>query len=334
MKCFSFLGLAFLTLVSCNSRPQTAGIYYWKTSLEWSDSDTRRLTLAGVDRVGLRLFDWGKEGAEGPLLVRTPLPASMTVVPVVYVTVARLEAWAKDLDFDAVLDAKQLLGAMDRALSPAWSGRPVEYQLDADWAGSTRVAWFAVVGAFRDLVHARGGRLQVTVRLHQYRDRAAQGVPPADGAVVLLYGVGDAVIDLSTVEAYVRTPDYPLPVVLAFPDYTQVRQLNGYGRLVALHRLASGTELPAADLKLEAKNRYEVTRRSSLKGRPLLAHDELLVDTVEPEILAAVENLASIIDLRRRSGDRVWVFDYEADAWQTLVSGPLAPYLLPKTAPP
>ncbi len=288
MKAYSFLGLAFILLSSCDFRPVSTGLYYWKTTLDWSASDTRRLASAGVDRVGLRLFDWGAKGAEGPLTVGAPLPASMAVVPVVYVTLDRLDAWAKNSGLDPSQEASVLLENVDQRLALAWRGRPNEYQLDADWSASTRQAWFSVVSAFRKLVHARGAQLEVTIRLHQYRDRRDQGVPPADSGVLLLYGFGDAVIDLAVVRGYVRSPDYPLPLVPAFPDYIQVRQLNGYGRLVALHRLGSGAELPLADLKFETPDRYSVLRRSSLGGRPLLAHDELLIDRVEPSVLAAV----------------------------------------------
>jgi hypothetical protein len=288
------------------------------------------LVDAGVDRVGLRLLDWGMRGGEGSLVVRSPLPASLAVVPVAYVTVDRLESWAKEPGFDGSREAVALLQRMDAVLAPAWPGRPLDYQLDADWAGSTRKVWFAVVAAFRDLVHARGARLGVTVRLHQYRDRRQQGVPPADSAVLLLYGFGDAVIDHAVVESYVKTTDYPLPLVPAFPVYTQVRQLNGYGRLVALHRLGSVTELPLADLAAESPNRYLVLRRSSLAGRPLLAHDELLVDSVGPSVLGAVSNLPVVAALRKKGGDRLWVFDYDSSGWEALVHGPLAPYLFPR----
>lgn len=330
MKNYSFLGMAFVLLFSCHFRPAATGIYYWKTSLDWSDSDTRRLRSAGVDRVGLRLFDWGVKGAEGPLAVRAPLPASMEVVPVVYVTLERLQTWAKEPGFDASGEAATLLAKMDQGLALAWPGRPAVYQLDADWTASTRDAWFAVVSAFRERVHSQGAQLEVTVRLHQYRDRRDQGVPPADSGILLLYGLGDAVIDGGVVDAYVHAADYPLPLVLALPDYTQVRQLNGYGRLVALHRLGWATELPMADLRAQGSDRYEVIRRSSLGGRPLLAHDQLLVDRVGPDVLAAVATLPAVAAIRKRSGDRIWVFDYDSSGWEALVHGPLAPYLFPR----
>ena len=330
MRRFLMLLGSFLFLVACSPRPATTGIYYWRTTLVWSELDTRRLASAGVDRVGLRLFDWGVKGEEGPLVVRTPLPGGLSVVPVVYVTTARLEAWAKESGFDPVGAARLLFGKMEATLVPAWPGVPAIWQLDADWTAGTRAAWFAVVAAFREQVHARGARLEVTVRLHQVRDRAAQGIPPADGGVLMLYGAGDAVLDRNLVETYLKGPAYPLPLVPAFPVYTQVRQYNGYGRLVALHRLAADAELPLADLQTLGHDHYGVTRRSELGGRPLLAHDQLFVDRVEPDILAAVAALPAVVNFRRDSGDRVWVFDYEPEGWESLVRGPLAAHLFPR----
>jgi len=318
-----------LLLFSCGSRPQSAGVYYWKTVLSWSDADTQRLEEAGVRRLGLRMFDWGAQGTEGPLVVRSPVPPSLDVVPVAYVTVDRLKAWA-DQKPQAAIEAGELLDRMDRVLATAWPGKPAHYQLDADWSASTRAAWFAVVAAFRDLVHSRGAKVEVTVRLHQYRDRAVQGVPPADGGVLLLYGAGDAVLDRDVVASYVKADDYPLPLVPAFPVYTQVRQLNGYGRLVALHRLGAGTELPLTDLRSTAPGTYDVLRRSELQGRPLMAHDRLLVDVVAPGVLDQVAKWPAVAALRHRAGDRLWIFDYDSEGWEALVHGPLAPNLFPR----
>jgi len=302
-------------------------MYFWKTTVDWSTADTGRLMSAGVDRVGLRLFDWGGRGEEGPLVVRARILAQITVVPVVYVTVARLQAWARDKSLDAPLAARELLNHMDAALQRAWPGKPREWQLDADWAPGTRASWFAVARAFGVLVHARGGRFEVTVRLHQIKDQATQGVPPADGGVLMLYGVGDAVLDRTVVASYLKGKTYPLPLVPAFPAYTQVRQVNGYGRLVALYHLGSDAELPVADLVAQGTDHYAVVRRSTLNGGVLLAHDQLFIDRVDPTVLADVASMPEVASLRRASGDRVWVFDYDSHGWEALVHGPLASYL-------
>lgn len=322
--------LSITLVVSCSSRPTTASLYYWKTSLDWSSSDTNRLTSAGVDRLGLRLFDWGAQGREGPLVVRTPIPASVMVEPVVYITVGRLQAWAKIASLDSRATAVELLQAMDQTLASAWPGSPSVWQLDADWSAGTRAAWFAVAREFGRLVHARGARFEVTVRLHQIRDRADQGVPPADAGILMLYGVGDAVLDLGVVQSYLKGEDYPLPLVPAFPVYTQVRQKNGYGRLVGLYRLGSDEELPLADLVPEGNDHFRVIRRSGLQGGVLLSHDELFVDRVSSAVLSAVAQWPEVASLRRAAGDRVWVFDYDSRGWEALVHGPLAAYLFPR----
>jgi hypothetical protein len=319
-----------LSLASCQGRPASAGIYSWKTTLDWSEADTQRLNRAGVDRLGLRLFDWGVRGEEGPLAVRSPVPANVSVVPIVYVTVDRLEAWAHDKTLDPRAAAQTLFDAMKVVLARAWPGSPTTWQLDADWTARTRAAWFAVAREFGALVHARGGRFEVTVRLHQYRDRGDQGVPPADGGVLMLYGVGDAVLDAGVVRSYLHGPAYPLPLVPAFPTYTQVRQKNGYGRLVALYRLGSDAELPVGELESRGPDHYAVTRRTALQGGILLAHDELFVDRVSPAVLADVARLPEVSAMRGAAGDRVWVFDYDPNGWEDLVHGPLAEHLFPR----
>lgn len=315
---------------SCSPRPAAAGIYYWKTTLDWGAIDGARLSSVGIDRLGLRLFDWGVRGEEGPLVVRSPVPPEVPVVPVVYIMGERLAAWANDRALDPRSAAQELFDHMAAALARAWPGKPTTWQLDADWSAGTRVAWFAVVGAFGELVHSRGARFEVTVRLHQYKDRVAQGVPPADAGVLMLYGTGDAVLDRAVVESYLKGPPYPLPLVPAFPVYTQVRQNNGYGRLVALHRLGADSELPLADLEPVGRDHYRVVRRSALAGRVLLAHDELFIDRVDPGVLDAVAALPAVAAVRHAAGDRVWVFDYDSQGWEALVHGPLAAHLFPR----
>lgn len=303
-----FLCVLLLVLMGCSAPPSS--VYYWKTTLAWSDADARSFAEARVDRVGLRLFDWGERGEEGLLTVRSPLPSSLEVIPVVYVTTRRLEAWAADPGLNPAREAQRLLERMDRALAPAWSGTPRTWQLDADWTARNRAAWFSVAGAFAELVHHRGGRFEVTIRLHQYRDRASQGIPPADGGVLMLYG-GEDLFDPALIEAYLQGPEYPLPLVPAFPAFTQVKQLNGYGRLVALHRLGGPSDLPEGDLQPLGGGRFEVLRRSALAGRPLMAHDVLVVQSAAPEDLRRVADAPPVVRIRQTAGGRVWWFDYE-----------------------
>lgn len=302
--------LSLVFLAGCTAPPSS--LYFWKTTLAWSEADTAKLAEAGVDQVGLRLFDWGERGEEGPLVVRSPLPAQFDVVPVVYVTTRRLELWASDPHLDANAEAQKLLTRMDGVLTEAWSGAPRTWQLDADWTARTREAWFSVCRAFGTLVHARGGRFEVTVRLHQYRDREAQGIPPADGGVLMLYG-GEQLFDPELIEGYLKSGPYPLPLVPAFPAFTQVQQRNGYDRLVALHRLGRHVDLPLDDLKDRGGGHYEVLRRSSLGGRPLMAHDVLVVQRATPGALKRVAEGEVVVRLRQASGGRVWWFDYDVD---------------------
>lgn len=302
------LGVLAALLVACSVPPTS--LYLWQSTLDGRRIDPAQLRAAGVDQLGLRVFDWDRGRPVGPLRVVSPVPASVAVMPVAYVTTDQLQSWARDPSLDPKAEALRLKGAMDQGLGRAWPGQPQVWQLDADWTATTRDAWFAVVEAFAAEVHRAGGRLSATVRLHQYRDRATQGVPPADEGVLMLYGTGDRIVDEDLVTGYLKAADYPLPLVPAFPHYGQVLHKNGYGRLVGLFRVRSRDELPSTGLQPLGPNRWVVVQRLEFQGQVLLVHDTLDLDVVDPAVLLRVARQPVVQALRSRVGGRLWWFDW------------------------
>ena len=232
--------------------PISAGsVYWWRTTLDWSGQDTLLLKHEGITTIDLRLFDWdnvnGHSVEAGPLLIVHKIPQDFEVVPVVYVTVAQLEAWARlgDAPRNAGVQARLLLGRLQAWAPRAWTRSAPWVQIDADWARSDRKAYFAVLAALQRLLHAQKKKLSVTLRLHQYKERGV--LPPADAVTLLTYGAADpqnpnsqTVLDPAMVADYVRgtAAPYPLPMQVALPEYALVRQFNPFDRLVAMARVA------------------------------------------------------------------------------------------------
>ena len=64
--------------------------------------------------------------------------------------------------------------------------------------------------------------------MHQYRDRAAQGIPPVDRATLMAYNTGDldqwetenSIVDATATRNYLAgQPRYPLPLDIAVAVY-------------------------------------------------------------------------------------------------------------------
>ena len=73
------------------------------------------------------------------------------------------------------------------------------------------------------MLHERGMKLSVTVRLHQMREEA----PMADRGVLMLYNTGslrsaktrNSILDISDIEPYLRKRNYPFPLDYAYPTF-------------------------------------------------------------------------------------------------------------------
>ncbi|WP_116127863.1 hypothetical protein [Lewinella sp. IMCC34183] len=193
--------------------PETA-VYHWETQLRLPDS---LLRARQVHRLYIKVFDVSyADGRPTPSALLETDRAGLPVegVPVVFLT---NEVFAHP---HAGLAADVL-----RLLERRFPFPYAELQIDCDWTAATRAAYFAFLG---ELGRLSGKALSCTVRLHQYRDRGTQGVPPVDRAVLMAYNTGDldrwetenSIFDSAIVDAYLNGQSpYPLPLDLAVAAY-------------------------------------------------------------------------------------------------------------------
>jgi hypothetical protein len=302
-------------------------VYWWRANLNWSEKDTLLLKHDGVQTIDLRLFDWdnvnGRSIEAGPLLVTHKIPQDFEVIPVVYVTVAQLEAWARGGLSNADAQARWLMDQLQAWAPRAWHRSAPWVQVDADWARSDRTAYFAVLTALRSLLHAQNKKLSITLRLHQYRERDL--LPPADAVTLLTYGADDpqnpkakAVLDPATVATYVRDniSPYPLPMQIALPEYALIRQFNPFNRLVALARIAPEAARFPPGLDSLGPDERVSPRTLRWNGLLLMPNDRLNLQSPTPE-----DWTATLKTLRKagwggfgQEAD-VILFDYDRQEW-------------------
>ena len=295
LRALALLTFALL-LCSCQPTPAPAPppttFYHWQTRLAPDSVARSLLTTHGSDRLYVKAFDvsWTAGRAEPTALIEPQDTAGLPpLVPVVFIT---NEVFRQTPAQDLKALAEQILGLTEELLG----SRFPEFQIDCDWTAGTRAHFFVFLAALRQQLAGR--RLSCTVRLHQYRDRAVQGVPPVDRGVLMAYNTGDlndwatenSIVDTNVVKTYLAgTEPYPLPLDLAVAayDWAAVYRRDRLAYLINepdLTELADTARFAPLD---GAGLRYAVRRGTYLGGLYLYADDLIRREVAPPAAVPA-----------------------------------------------
>ncbi len=262
--------LLVLIAASCQEEapPPKVAFYHWETQL---DPHPDLLAQYAADRLYIKVFDvsWNKGRAEPAAILQAGDTRSVAAVPVVFIT---NEVFTHPTG--------ELAQSVTDLLVEVFPFPFTELQIDCDWTAGTREAYFKFLAALRTRLPER--QISCTVRLHQYRDREAQGIPPVDRGVLMAYNTGDlgswdtenSIVDTLAISRYVDgQPPYPLPLDLAVAvyDWAAVYRRDALAYLINepdLAELADTSRFtPLAPL------RYRVARSTYYGGLYLYAGD-------------------------------------------------------------
>jgi hypothetical protein len=270
--------------------------YYWRTTFALSATERDALADLHVSRLYVRVFDVGWDDGDkrakirGPIAVTQPPPASVDVVPVVFVTTEVLRhAQAAPL-------AQQVWTALQDRIA-ALHVTPHELQLDCDWTDTTQTAYFDFLRALHD---ASGLTLTATIRLHQVKYRERTGVPPVARGTLMFYNMGKfsadpdarAIFDADAASHYLsRIDGYPLPLDVALPIWSWVVHVRD-DAVVGLLQSTDPSELDGIDfLAPTGDGRYRATRSTFFHGTFLRDGDVLKVEVTGPDDTQAAADL-------------------------------------------
>ncbi len=300
-----------------DSGPLERHFYHWETTLAPDSLDRELLAPLGDAPLFVRVFDvvWEDSRpyptAQLELGDTTGLPP---VVPVVFITNEVMRNQPADaletLVRDIAVTTDDLLAGLDR--------HP-EIQFDCDWTAGTRDRYFAFLRAARKYFP----NISVTVRLHQYRDRAAQGVPPADRGVLMAYNTGElddwttenSIVDTNVIRSYLHDqPAYPIPLDIAVAVYDWAAVYR-QGRLAYLLNEPPLPELADTTFfRPLAPNRFEVVTPTYYDGLYLYRGDLLRRETAPP---ADYERTAALVrrEIGAAAGQRLLVYRLGSRLW-------------------
>jgi hypothetical protein len=236
MRNVLLLLFACLLLASCGHHTVVRSVYYWQTTLRLGAKERAFLKQHGVSKVYCRFFDVvpGDDGMPQPnatLAFEDSFPKNVEVIPVVYIVndcMAEPHGGLAEKIFSRVLQMNQTNSL----------AQPKELQIDCDWTGSTRLAFFAFMKELGAMCHSHSMTLSATIRLHQL----SQPVPPVDRGVLMMYNTGDVtklsvkkpILDMKDVAPYLHAlSGYKLPLSTAYPLFTW-RVLFRGGRYVGI----------------------------------------------------------------------------------------------------
>lgn len=264
--------------------PPAPGIYYWRTDWSLGADAGAKLGTVGMRQLYLRLFDvdydfnQAKARPRGPLQLpdTARLPSDMPVTPVVFI-VERV--------FRQAIDVTDLARRINRTIGGLATGHPAleqatRWQIDCDWTPGSRDRYFAFLTALQAL--RPDLTISVTIRLHQYRERVDNGIPPVPEGLLMCYNmepvqqarVDNAIYREALLRGYLDAPPYPLVLDAALP-------LFSWGAAFRGDRFLGITPTPDQQhsvLQPLSENRFLLRRDTTLGNVFLRAGDLLRYD--------------------------------------------------------
>ncbi|MEM9824232.1 MAG: hypothetical protein AAF985_24315 [Bacteroidota bacterium] len=305
LQLFPLLFSFCLLMAACrpHSHSQSAlSFYHWKSEFAPSPGEWTYLKHLEIERLYLRLFDIDWDFVQqqavplAPLQTTVPLPASMTIVPTLFITNRTF----------IQLPESQLTSLVDKVekkirfhLDAFPNNRVEEIQMDCDWTVKTKSIYFDFLTALQ--ARFVGIPLSATIRLHQVKYFTQTGIPPVARGTLMLYNMGEvdqwesknSILDLDIAQSYLTSlSNYSLSLDLALPLFSWA-VLFREGRMIRLINGVKPEQLKDTDRfhKID-QNRFEVIKSTYLQGQYLYRGDAIRVESIAyDELQKAVQLL-------------------------------------------
>lgn len=290
----------FLLLAACRPEsPPQLSFYHWKGEPAFDTADSVQAAQMGAGRLYVRFFDVAWDSA-----YRGPAPRSVLrgesadlhfggeYVPVVFLT---NECFLRaDSAGCAVLAQKLAAKILAMQSEPFARLRYAnEIQLDCDWTPKSRDRYFYFLQKIKN--HLPGRALTCTVRMHQYRDRDPNGVPPVERGLLMCYNVApveaydthNAIFDPALISGYLKAAPYPIPLDIGLPIFRWGVQFRDEAFEAVLNPAPTDTAL----LRREEGLWHRVLRDTVFQGKLLRKGDQIRIEHADIEALTQVARL-------------------------------------------
>lgn len=340
--CALLIASCFFNACAKPTRRVAPGFYYWKTNFHLSQDDLAYLDATHCKSLYVKFLDIGISPETNQIAPLSQLNVSDTsgltgkkIIPCVFITnqvFKQIDAAQMDWFVEKTISAIRQIGAhfpafnLDNDLEITAATQTVgEIQIDCDWTGSTRDAYFLFLkklkSALPPAVH-----LSATIRLHQYKFPEQTGVPPADRGMLMFYNTGDidnpneqnSILQPKDIQKYLNgsAAHYPLALDVVLPLFSWAliyREESLWKIITELHpgTFSDSTKFETAPNKSgDTGSRYIVKKGTFLNGCYLRTDDLIRIERISPALLQEATALAQKADLAK---DPVIAF-FELDA--------------------
>lgn len=335
------------------SANESPGIYYWKTHFSFSPQDRALAQDHGLQQLFVRAFDvqWSPSQNDAlpvapisfPSWEQTPLHLDgLKITPVVFIDNRVFQSGVDKLKL--AKNICKALEQMEKSLlqslappPPNEEENPYDYeyqykaqeiqqkklaqkmdqwQIDCDWTPSSRQAYFDFLTLLQKTAPKKN--ISVTIRLHQYRDREANGIPPVEKGLLMCYNMApahdintqNAIFDLSLLKGYLKAPPYPFALDAALPifEWAAAFKQSEFVGIFKDFNLQNTTakKSPQGHIAILDKD-------TTLQNKLLRAGDQIRFDG--PQNQKALEDAIAI--LRHKTEiEQLHFFDWQPDAIQ------------------
>ena len=189
--------------------------------------------------------------------------------------------------------------------------------IDCDWTEKTKAKYFAflkkIKEQFPDL------NISATVRLWQYKDRTASGIPPVDRCLLMCYNLNNpaqysiknSICSLEELKKYIVDDSYPVPMDVALPVFNSgsIFRNGVFKGLVSNINLAD-YQKDTVNYKQLKENTF-MFKTEQIIGNTLIRYgDELRIDQLTTAELSDISDFLSS-NLKLNENSRVTFFSWD-----------------------
>lgn len=281
--------------------------YYWQTQWQWEKVVANYVQTMQTKKMYIRFFDVDWNEHEKRAVPVSPLhktekqalsvleensanlPENIAIIPTIFIT-NRTMANLPDAEVESLAGKIwEKINAQKKQIFP--THQILSVQLDCDWSGQTREKYFKLCKTLKQKILP--ARLSVTIRLHQVRQVAQTGVPPADEGVLMCYNVGkidgtdtqNSILDIDIMRSYVSSlTQYSLPLEIALPTFAWGVLKRG-GRVVKLLPDIEENEFQGIEFEKINLHTFRVKKEHYRQGVYLYEGDELRIEKTNVDLL-------------------------------------------------